>query len=186
MVKLNTITTKTGDTGTTGLVGGTRVGKDNPRILAIGEVEEAGAALGVASLFVSPSFLPLIRRIQNDLFDMGADLATPDMAQEGALRIAPAQVSWLETEQERLNADLAPLTSFVLPGGSQSAAHLHVARASVRRAERAIVALHHTDSVNPSLLCYINRLSDFLFVLARAENKNGADDILWVPGQSRD
>ena len=138
MVKLNTITTKTGDHGTTGLVGGTLDGKDTPRILAIGEVEEAGAARGGASLFVSPTHLPLIRRIKNELFDMGAGLATPDMAQEGALRITPAQVAWLETEQDRLNADLAPLTSFVLPGGSPSAAHLHVARASVRRAEREV------------------------------------------------
>ena len=146
-------------------------------------MDEANSALGVA-IAAGPS--PALTRIQNDLFDLGADLATPgtDFApSDMVLRIVPAQVAWLEAEIDRLNADLAPLTSFILPGGA--AAALHLARAVVRRAERAAAALGQAEPVNPAALAYINRLSDYLFVAARHVNRNGGGDVLWVPGQSR-
>lgn len=182
MVKLNTITTKTGDDGTTGLGDGSRVSKHSLRIEAIGAVDELNAALGVARLRTSPEIDGHISRIQNDLFDLGADLCFPKTG-EGQLRIVVQQVAALEAAQEDINRALKPLTSFVLPGGTSDAALLHLSRTAARRAERCIVALHEVEPLNPELLRYINRLSDFLFVLARYAN--AGEDILWIPGQNR-
>jgi cob(I)alamin adenosyltransferase len=190
LVKLNKIYTRTGDAGYTGLVDGSRVAKDAERIAAIGAVDEANSAIGLAAVAATQFAAPL-HRTQNDLFDLGADLATPAAAEddfapsEMVLRIVPAQVDWLEQGIDRFNDDLAPLTSFVLPGGSEAAARLHVARASVRMAERAMVALSVCERVNPAALAYINRLSDWLFTAARVANNNGAADVQWVPGASR-
>ncbi|SFO92094.1 cob(I)yrinic acid a,c-diamide adenosyltransferase [Qipengyuania nanhaisediminis] len=192
MVKLNKIYTRTGDDGSTGLVDGSRVAKHAPRMDAIGVVDEANSALGHSAVaLVDSEHAQALFRIQNDLFDLGADLATP--AEEGddfapsemVLRIVAAQVTWLEEAIDAANAHLEPLTSFVLPGGSEASARLHVARAAVRRAERACVALAAGEAVNPQALAYINRLSDYLFVLARVANSNGADDVKWVPGANR-
>lgn len=190
MVKLNKIYTRTGDAGSTGLVDGSRVGKDAERIAAIGAVDEANSAIGLAAV-AAVQFAEPLHRIQNDLFDLGADLATPALAEddfapsEMVLRILPVQVDWLEQGIDAFNEDLAPLTSFVLPGGSEAAARLHVARASVRMAERAVVALSARERVNPAALAYINRLSDWLFTAARVANNNGAEDVTWVPGANR-
>ena len=183
MVKLNKIYTKTGDDGTTGLVDGSRVSKHDPRMAAMGDVDEANSMIGVAAVHASDDVLGILRTIQNDMFDLGADIATPegDFGWE-PLRIVPAQVSRLEAEIDRMNAGLSPLNSFILPGGSALAAHLHVARAAVRRAERSAVA---ATGLNSQALAYLNRLSDHLFTMARVANANGADDILWVPGASR-
>jgi cob(I)alamin adenosyltransferase len=184
MVKLNKIYTRTGDDGTTGLVDGSRLPKTDPRMAAIGDVDEANSAIGVAIVsFGDHPLVAALTRAQNDLFDLGADLATPgeDFApSEMTLRIVASQVTRLESEIDAVNADLTPLTSFVLPGGA--AASLHLARAIVRRAERSAVAV---GSVNPQALAYLNRLSDFLFVACRAVNKNGTEDVLWVPGALR-
>ncbi len=181
MVKLNKIYTRTGDDGTTGLVDGSRIAKSDPLMAAIGDVDEANSAIGVARAALGPgSFSAILARIQNDLFDLGADLATPQ-AIEGALRIVPAQVEWLEQRIDHLNSALEPLTSFILPAGEGGAAALHLARAITRRAERAAVAAG--AQVQP--LAYLNRLSDFLFVAARAVNQHGGGDVLWVPGASR-
>ena len=192
MVKLNKIYTRTGDDGSTGLVDGSRVAKHAPRMDAIGVVDEANSALGHAAVALADSeYAQALFRIQNDLFDLGADLATPagegdDFApSEMVLRIVAAQVTWLEQAIDAANAHLERLTSFVLPGGSEASARLHVARAAVRRAERACVALAASEAVNPQALAYINRLSDYLFVLARVANSNGADDVKWVPGANR-
>ena len=189
MVKLNKIYTRTGDDGTTGLVDGSRCPKHAARMDAIGAVDEANSALGlaIAALAGSPHRAALTR-IQNDLFDLGADLATPgeDFAPTPmALRIVPAQVAWLEAAIDGVNGGLEPLTSFILPGGSEGAARIHLARATVRRAERSVSALAAAEPVNPAAFAYVNRLSDYLFVLARALNGGGADDVLWVPGQNR-
>ena len=189
MVKLNKIYTRTGDDGTTGLVDGSRCPKHAARMEAIGAVDEANSALGLAAVALAGNAHGVeIARIQNDLFDLGADLATPgeDFApSEMVLRIVPAQVEWLERAIDRLNEDLRPLTSFILPGGSEAAARVHIARASVRRAERKIVALIADEPANPAALAYINRLSDYLFVLARVLNDNGAADVCWIPGANR-
>ena len=188
MVKLNKIYTRTGDDGTSGLVDGSRQDKHAPRFEAIGAVDEANSAIGLAVLAADSQPRRALLRIQNDLFDLGADLATPgaDFApSEMVLRIVSAQVEWLEAAIDGLNAHLAPLTSFILPGGSEAAARTHIARASVRRAERAMVALAAEEPVNPAALAYINRLSDYLFVLARHLNADGADDVKWVPGANR-
>ena len=184
MVKLTKIYTRTGDAGTTGLVDGSRRSKADARLVAIGEVDEANSAIGVASLSVEGAIAARLTRIQNDLFDLGADLATPGEV-EGALRILPEQVARLEAEIDAMNADLAPLTSFILPGGGPAAAHLHLARAIARRAERAAVALAGHEAVNGPALAYLNRLSDWLFVAARVVNQKGASDVLWVPGGVR-
>ena len=191
MVKLNKIYTRTGDDGTTGLVDGSRSPKHAARIEAIGAVDEANSALGFAICAIPDA--DDLRRIQNDLFDLGADLATPKGALDGegfepgemVLRIVPGQVEWLEHAIDTANESIEPLTSFILPGGSEAAARLHVARASVRRAERAMTALAREEPVNPAALHYINRLSDLLFVLARAENDGGKGDVTWVPGANR-
>ena len=188
MVKLNKIYTRTGDDGTTGLVDGSRVAKNAARMEAIGAIDETNSAIGLAVAMASAEHAAALTRIQNDLFDLGADLATPgeDFAPgEMTLRIVPAQVDWLETAIDALNEDLAPLTSFILPGGSEAAARVHVARAATRRAERAMTALAAEWPVNPAALTYVNRLSDYLFVLARAINAAGSGDVLWVPGQNR-
>ncbi|WP_343526152.1 cob(I)yrinic acid a,c-diamide adenosyltransferase [Sphingomonas sp.] len=184
MVKLTKIYTRTGDAGTTGLVDGSRRSKADARMVAIGEVDEANSAIGVALLSVEGAIAAQLTRIQNDLFDLGADLATPGEV-EGALRILPEQVARLEAEIDAMNAGLSPLTSFILPGGTSAAAHLHLARAIARRAERAGVALAGHEAVNAAALAYLNRLSDWLFVAARVVNQNGASDVLWVPGGVR-
>ncbi len=181
MVKLNKIYTRTGDDGSTGLVDGSRVSKAGPLIAAIGDVDEANSAIGVARAALSPDALEdILARIQNDLFDLGADLATPE-GTNGALRIVPSQVAWLEAQIDVLNAGLAPLTSFILPAGAPGAAALHLARAVTRRAERAAVAAQ----AGAQALAYLNRLSDFLFVAARSLNQKGMSEVLWVPGASR-
>ena len=189
MVKLNKIYTRTGDDGTTGLVDGSRLPKHAARMEAIGAVDEANSLLGWALLALGGfDYTAQLTRIQNDLFDLGADLATPGeefAPSEMVLRIVPAQVQWLEGEIDALNERQPPLTSFILPGGSEGAARAHVARAAARRAERAMTALAEADAVNPAALAYINRLSDLLFVLARAINAAGSGDVLWVPGQNR-
>ena len=188
MVKLNKIYTRTGDDGTTGLVDGSRLPKDSPRMAAIGDVDELNCALGVVALYVNGEALERLRMIQNDLFDLGADLATPgeEFTPEGwVLRIVSKQVARLEEELDAMNAHLLPLNSFILPGGSAAGTALHVARSTCRRAERTAVAAARDVSLNPEALKYLNRLSDYLFVMGRAVNNNGADDVLWVPGASR-
>ncbi len=184
MVQLTRIYTRGGDKGKTSLGTGERVLKSSLRMEAIGSVDEANAALGWAREMADETIKPLLYRIQNDLFDVGADLCMPDLKQE-ALRISFSQVVWLEEQIDRLNHPLPPLTSFILPGGSLLAAALHMARTIVRRAERVIVAEHQHHPVNLELLKYINRLSDLLFVLCRAVNDNGTNDVLWVPGANR-
>jgi len=193
LVKLNKIYTRTGDDGTTGLVDGSRCPKDAARMEAIGAVDEANSAIGLATLAsISDEHRALLLRTQNDLFDLGADLATPtssggdDFApSEMVLRMVTGQTAFLEQAIDRLNEHLAPLTSFILPGGSEAAARVHIARAAVRRAERRMVALAAEAPVNPAALSYVNRLSDLLFVLARALNGGGAGDVLWTPGANR-
>jgi cob(I)alamin adenosyltransferase len=188
VVRLNKIYTRTGDDGTTGLVDGSRVAKHDRRMEAIGAVDEANSSLGLAAIVLEGRPATDVRRIQNDLFDLGADLATPgvDFApSDMVLRIVPAQADWLERRIDALNENLAPLRSFILPGGSEAAARIHVARAGVRRAERALTALAAEAPVNPAALTFINRLSDYLFVLARALNAAGEGDILWQPGANR-
>jgi cob(I)alamin adenosyltransferase len=193
MVKLNKIYTRTGDDGTTGLVDGSRVSKTDARMVAIGEVDEANSALGVAIQALEAdagdaSLVAGLRRIQNDLFDLGADIATPGESFEPSpmeLRIVAAQVDWLEAAIDAANEELPPLTSFILPGGSAAAGHMHMARAISRRAERALVAAAQAVSINPQALKYLNRLSDYLFVLCCLINSTRGGDILWVPGGSR-
>lgn len=200
MVKLNRIYTRTGDDGTTGLVDGSRVAKDEARMAAIGDVDEANSAIGVAVTAINTSggaalgwLAALLERVQNDLFDLGADLATPQSADEDAgfapsamtLRIVASQIERLEHEIDRMNADLGALTSFILPGGTPSAAALHVGRAGVRRAERSAITAARAVAINPLAVAYLNRLSDYLFVAARAVNQNAGGDVLWRPGATR-
>jgi cob(I)alamin adenosyltransferase len=186
MVKLNRIYTRTGDDGSTGLADGSRRRKDDPRLTAIGSVDEANAALGVVRLYGAEAagLDGLLKQVQNDLFDLGADLATPsDDVSWTPIRIRGAQVTALEAMLDRYNGPMPPLTSFVLPGGNALAAHLHLARTIVRRAERDAVALNAVEPLNADALKYLNRLSDLLFVLARHANAQGAEDVLWVPGR---
>lgn len=188
MVKLNKIYTRTGDKGDTGLGDGKRVRKYNIRVAAYGDVDETNAVIGLARLHCAGGVDAALARIQNDLFDLGADLCTPENEKEGpatALRVTDGQVKRLEQEIDGLNARLSPLKSFVLPGGSAAAAFLHLARTVCRRAERLMVELADSEKVNPAALRYINRLSDFLFVLGRHVNDDGAMDVLWRPGQNR-
>lgn len=192
MVKLNKIYTRTGDDGTTGLGTGRRVAKYDLRVEAYGVVDEANAAIGVARLYLSGEAMldAILTRVQNDLFDLGADLCVPPAANEedgASLRIVPAQVTRLEADIDRLNAELGPLTSFILPAGSAASAHLHLARTVCRRAERIMVALSHQSegAIGAPALHYVNRLSDLLFVAGRYANGRGAADVLWVPGASR-
>ena len=190
MVKLNKIYTRTGDGGSAGLVDGSRVSKSGPRMTAIGEVDEANSAIGVAIAALDPdSELALrLRRIQNEMFDLGADIATPfgtDFEQH-ALRIVARQVARIEEEIDAMNADLSPLTSFILPGGSMGVSLLHLARATVRRAERAAVDLAEVEQVSPQARAYLNRLSDHLVVAARTLAAREGGDVLWQPGVTRE
>jgi cob(I)alamin adenosyltransferase len=185
MVKLNKIYTRTGDKGTAGLVDGSRVSKASERMAAIGNVDEANASVGMAiALLHDDSLGEQLRRIQNELFDLGADIATPGEV-EGALRVTAGQVERLEHGIDAMNANLEPLRSFILPGGSVEVAALHLARTVVRRAERSAVALSETDPINASALAYLNRLSDLLFVAARFVAANQGGDVLWQPGATR-
>jgi cob(I)alamin adenosyltransferase len=185
VVKLNKIYTRTGDGGSAGLVDGTRVSKSSLRMAAIGEVDEANAAIGLAlAALAGTEPTNQLLRIQNDLFDLGADVATPGEV-NGALRIVESQVERLEREIDAMNADLPPLTSFILPSGSRAVSALHLARAVVRRAERAAVALNESEPLNPRLLAYLNRLSDHLFVAARLVAAREGGDVLWLPGGTR-
>jgi cob(I)alamin adenosyltransferase len=186
LVKLNKIYTRSGDKGTAVLVDGSRISKAGPRMTAIGEVDEANAAMGVAIAALGDGDIAnKFLWIQNDLFDLGADVATPGEV-AGALRTPPSLVERLEREIDGMNADLAPLTSFILPSGSPGVSALHLARAIVRRAERAAVRLNESEPLNPELLRYINRLSDHLFVAARFVAAREGGDVLWRPGGTRD
>lgn len=186
MVYLSRISTKTGDAGETGLGDGSRVPKDHARVEAVGGVDELNAVLGLLAAHAPDDpERELVRSVQNDLFDVGADLCVPPKEGEQCLRVTVAQVERLEAAIDRLNARLQPLTSFVLPGGSAAAAWCHLARTVCRRAERAVVTLTRAEPVNPQLLAYLNRLSDLLFVLARVANGDGKDDVLWVPGRNQ-
>lgn len=186
MVQLTRIYTRGGDKGKTSLGNGARVSKSDLRVEAYGTVDEANACLGIARLHTSGDDDAMLGRIQNDLFDLGADLCIPEEgAPEGALRITQAQVDRLEREIDSMNESLAPLKSFVLPGGAPAAAQLHLARAIARRAERLIAALMDREPVNPLALAYANRLSDHLFVMARHVNARDSGDVLWIPGATR-
>jgi cob(I)alamin adenosyltransferase len=190
MVYLSRIYTKSGDQGETGLGDGSRVPKDHPRVAAYGGVDELNAVLGLVLAQVPDApEAELVRGIQNDLFDVGADLCVPPAPEEAAgqarLRVQPAQSRRLEEAIDRLNAGLAPLHSFILPGGSPAAAWCHLARTVCRRAERDVVTLARREPINPEVIIYLNRLSDLLFVLARVYNQGGQDDVLWVPGKSQ-
>ena len=193
MVKLNKIYTRTGDDGTTGLVDGSRIAKSAPLMAAIGDVDEANSAIGIAAaaLETSSDAAKMLARVQNEMFDLGADLATPPDIQFGfgphdmALRIVPSQIARLEDEIDAMNEGLGALKSFILPGGTMAAAHLHLARAVTRRAERAAVAAGETRDLNPLALTYLNRLSDHLFVLTRHLNAAAEGDVLWKPGATR-
>ena len=187
MVRLTRIYTRGGDAGETSLGDGSRAPKQSLRVAAFGTVDEANAALGLARLHAEGEVDAALARIQNDLFDLGADLCNAETGRrsEGALRVVPAQVTRLEHEIDAWNADLKPLDSFVLPGGTALAAQLHLARTVVRRAERLTAALAASEEVNPEALKYLNRLSDHLFVLSRHVNDKGAGDVLWQPGAHR-
>ena len=195
MVRLTRIYTRGGDKGETSLGDGARVAKHDPRVAAYGTVDEANATIGLARLHTQGALDEILARVQNDLFDLGADLCRPEGGDEGGgkggdkgrapLRVSEAQVLRLEAEIDRINARLEPLESFLLPGGTPAAAALHLARTVARRAERGITALAHAEAVNPQAVRYINRLSDLLFVLARHANDDGAKDVLWVPGANR-
>lgn len=187
MVTLTKIYTRGGDKGQTSLVGGRRVSKHDPRIAAYGTVDEANSVIGLVRLHTSGDIDAMLGRIQNELFDLGADLANPatDFDNPQALRILPSQTERLEAEIDALNADLQPLNSFILPGGSPASAYLHLARTVTRRAERLMVETAAQEPINPEAIKYINRLSDLLFVLGRTLNDNGARDVLWKPGATR-
>ena len=187
MVQLTRIYTKGGDKGKTSLSDGTRVSKHHARVIAYGTVDEANSVIGIARLHRDGETDEILGRIQNDLFDLGADLATPlsENPEYPPLRILSAQVERLEQEIDKLNAELEPLNSFILPGGSPAAAHLHLARTVVRRAERDGTLLAEQETINGEAVRYLNRLSDLLFVLARWVNDKGRKDVLWVPGKHR-
>lgn len=189
MVKLNKIYTRTGDGGETGLADGSRIAKDDPLAEAIGDVDELNSLVGLAALHVDGPTGAMLGRIQNELFDLGADLATPGESFELSdmvLRVVQPQIDRLEREIDRMNEDLQPLRSFILPGGNPASAHLHLARAVARRAERRVVAASRRTSLNPLARIYLNRLSDHLFVAARHVAATQGGDILWQPGATRD
>jgi cob(I)alamin adenosyltransferase len=185
MVQLTRIYTKGGDKGKTSLGNGERILKSHIRMNAIGTVDEANAMIGWTRIELSGSLNDLLRSIQNDLFDLGADLCMPEWSQ-AALRITNDQATALEKRIDDINSSLEPLNSFILPGGSEAAARLHLARTVVRRAERDVVRLHSETPINPQAIKYLNRLSDLLFVLCRHVNKNGVEDVLWIPGANRE
>ena len=190
MVVLSKIYTRTGDSGETALGNGSRVAKHSQRVNAYGTVDEVNATVGMARLHSTGDMDTQLSAIQNDLFDLGADLCRPDMEKDAdaeypPLRMTAAQVDRLEAEIDAMNARLTPLRSFILPGGSALAAHLHLCRTVARRAERLSVELGTVESVNPAGVKYLNRLSDWFFVAARVANANGADDVLWIPGANR-
>ncbi len=190
MVVLNRIYTRTGDAGETALGNGARVSKFSPRVTAYGTVDELNAALGLARLQAEGEMDAQMARIQNDLFDLGADLCRPDMERDHeagypVLRMVPAQIDRLESEIDGMNGRLEPLRSFILPGGSPLAAHLHHCRTVARRAERLTVELSSFETVNEAAIRYLNRLSDWFFVAARIANQEGRADVLWVPGANR-
>lgn len=190
MVVLNKIYTRTGDAGTTALGNGDRVAKHNARVEAYGTSDELNCFVGVARLEAKGETDNALSRIQNDLFDLGADLCRPDMEKDAdaeypPLRMAQAQVDRLETEIDVMNAELEPLRSFILPGGSALAAHLHVCRTVARRAERLAVLAGEQEALNQVAVTYLNRLSDWFFVAARMANNSGKDDVLWIPGANR-
>lgn len=193
MVRIDRIYTRGGDRGETSLGDGKRVSKAGARIAVLGALDETNAAIGLARVAAGAGHVDaMLGRIQNELFDLGADLCIPEDGRkaQGALRIIPAQVTRLEGEIDTMNKGLAPLTSFILPGGCAGAAHLHMARAIARRAETLMVALAREETINPAALCYINRLSDHLFVMARLTNSEapanaGTGDVLWIPGKDR-
>lgn len=188
MIKINKIYTRTGDDGMTGLVDGPRRFKHDLRVDAYGTIEEVNSTLGLCRLHSAQHAMDtIILRVQNDLFDLGSDLATPgsdDDRPYKALRVTQPQVDWLEEQIDAFNASIPPLSSFILPGGSPLASYLHLARTISRRAERITVELAQQEPINPIALRYLNRLSDLLFVLCRAANNNGADDVLWEPGRN--
>jgi cob(I)alamin adenosyltransferase len=187
-MKLDKIYTRTGDEGKTSLGDGSRLPKFHLRVTAYGSIDEANSVIGVANLHIENSeIFQLLRHIQNDLFDVGADLCRPEKqgAEKPLLRITEEQVTWLENQIDRFNAELAPLGSFVLPGGSPASSYLHLARTVARRAERDVVRLFAEEPVNAAVLRYVNRLSDLLFVLARFLNGKGKDDVRWEPGLHR-
>jgi cob(I)alamin adenosyltransferase len=184
MVRIDRVITRGGDDGETSLGDGSRVSKDAARVEAFGSVDEANAAIGLLRVHADAEADAMLARIQNDLFDVGADLCVPGEAGD-RLRLTDAPSLRLEQEVADMNASLPPLTSFILPGGSAAAAYAHLARTLVRRAERNVVALSHGETVNPAVGRYLNRLSDHLFVLGRRLNGNGAGDVLWVPGANR-
>lgn len=185
MVKLTKIYTRGGDKGNTSLGDGKRISKTSLRIQSIGAIDELNAALGVAGLFLSENFLEEIRHIQNDLFDLGADLCIPETSPKRSLKLKDNQVEWLERKIDFFNKSLPPLSSFILPGGSPASAHIHLTRTITRRAERAVINLAEKESINKEIIMYLNRLSDYLFVLCRVLNNNGEKDILWVPGKTQ-
>jgi cob(I)alamin adenosyltransferase len=187
MVKLDKIYTRGGDGGQTSLGDGSRIAKTSPRIAAMGDVDEANASIGLVRLHSTGADDAILARIQNDLFDLGADLCTPfeESPAYKPLRIISEQIDWLESQIDRMNAELPALTSFILPGGTPAAAYLHQARTVTRRAERSLVAMAEGE-LNPLALIYLNRLSDLLFVMSRYVNGRGAGDVLWVPAGSRD
>jgi cob(I)alamin adenosyltransferase len=186
VVKLTKIYTRGGDGGKTSLADGTRLPKDDPRIAAYGTVDETNSTIGIARLHTEGEVDAMLGRIQNDMFDLGADLATPEgEGMEGALRVVQSQVDRLEHEIDAMNESLDPLSSFTLPGGSAASAHLHLCRTVSRRAEREAITLAEIEDINPIAIKYLNRLSDHLFVLTRVLNGNGKTDVLWVPGKNR-
>jgi cob(I)alamin adenosyltransferase len=190
MVVLNRIYTRTGDAGETALGNGARVAKHSVRVAAYGTVDETNATLGLARLHASGDMDAALARVQNDLFDLGADLCTPDIENDATaeyprLRIVASQVARLEAEIDAMNAKLTPLRSFILPGGSPLAAHLHLCRTVSRRAERLVVELASIETINDDAVKYLNRLSDWFFVAGRIANDDGAADVLWVPGANR-
>ena len=190
MVVLNKIYTRTGDAGETALGNGTRVAKHSARVTAYGTVDETNATVGLARLHASGEMDAQLSAIQNDLFDLGADFCRPEMEKDAKaeyppLRVTGAQVTRLETEIDAMNASLEPLRSFILPGGSALAAHLHLCRTVSRRAERLALELNDSEAVNPAAVKYLNRLSDWFFVASRIANNDGKDDVLWVPGANR-
>jgi cob(I)alamin adenosyltransferase len=190
MVVLNKIYTKTGDDGETALGNGARVAKHSLRVNSYGTVDEVNATVGLARQHATGEMGAMLGRIQNDLFDLGADLCTPNMEKDAEapyppLRVIDSQVERLEREIDAMNKDLQPLRSFILPGGTPLAAQMHLCRTVARRAERLVVELATMESINPAAVKYLNRLSDWFFVAGRVANNGGADDVLWVPGANR-